>query len=54
MAEEEKTIAQLEFERLKKDSDILDYLRGAGVDNWEGYDLAMESYYADHPEELDD
>lgn len=36
-------ITKDEYEQLKKDSAFLDALRGAGVDNWEGYELAQES-----------
>lgn len=32
-----------EYEQLKEDSIFLEYLRGAGVDNWDGFDFAMES-----------
>lgn len=40
-----------ELAHLKDDSDMLSALNGAGVDNWEGYEYAMESYRHDHPEE---
>ena len=36
------TISKKEYEELLKDSQFLDCLRGAGVDNWDGYDHAME------------
>ena len=36
------TISKEEYEELLKDSQFLDCLRGAGVDNWDGYDHAME------------
>jgi len=32
-----------EYEQLKRDSKKLRHLEGAGVDNWDGYDFAMES-----------
>jgi hypothetical protein len=35
-------ISQDEYESLLKDRDKLRALEGAGVDNWEGYDIAME------------
>lgn len=31
-----------ELDRLRKREEILSALEGAGVDNWEGYDFAME------------
>ena len=31
-----------ELKRLKKRDDILSRLEAAGVDNWEGYEIAME------------
>lgn len=31
-----------EFEKLKEDQKLLRALRGAGVDNWEGYDIAID------------
>lgn len=36
-------------DRLEKDSDFLRCLRAAGVDNWEGYDIAQDmcSYETD-------
>jgi len=40
--EETITISKKEYEELLKDSQFLDCLRGAGVDNWDGYDHAME------------
>lgn len=40
----EKTIAipEKEYEQLLKDSEFLQALREAGVDNWEGYSQAMQ------------
>jgi len=40
-----------EYDRLKQARDILNALREAGVDNWEGYGEAMQQYYTTHPEE---
>lgn len=45
MNEEQKktiTITKEEYEELLDDSQLLDALREAGVDNWDGYDEAME------------
>lgn len=33
-----------EYENLKEDSVFLDALRAAGVDNWDGYDYAIDLY----------
>jgi hypothetical protein len=39
----EITISQEEYERLLRAERKLDHLEMAGVDNWDGYDYAMES-----------
>ena len=36
------TISQSELDRLQGDSDFLAALKAAGVDNWSGYDAAIE------------
>jgi hypothetical protein len=36
------TIPKAEYDKMMKDCRRLDALEGAGVDNWEGYDDAME------------
>jgi len=36
------TISKKEYEELLKDQKLLQALQGAGVDNWEGYDYAIE------------
>lgn len=36
------TITREEYETLLEDSKVLQALLNAGVDNWEGYDFAME------------
>lgn len=40
--EETITITKKEYESLLEDSKKLQALEGAGVDNWQGYDYAME------------
>ncbi len=40
--EEDVTITKKEYEDLLKDQKILRALYGTGVDNWEGYDIALE------------
>lgn len=37
------TISTDEYEQLIEDSRFLEALRAAGVDNWEGYDFAVEA-----------
>lgn len=38
------TITREEYDRLRSDSDFLACLRGAGVDNWQGYPEAEEAF----------
>ena len=40
--EETITISKEEYESLLEDQKLLQCLQDAGVDNWEGYDYAME------------
>lgn len=40
------TIPRKEYDDLLDDSLLLNCLEGAGVDNWQGYDYAMEEYQA--------
>lgn len=35
-------ISKDEYKQLIKDQQFLEALKGAGVDNWEGYDYALE------------
>ena len=35
------TITKKEYDQLQKDSEWLSYLEAAGVDNWDGYDEAI-------------
>jgi len=37
------TIPRELYEELKREAKILHALQAAGVNNWEGYDVAMES-----------
>lgn len=43
MTELTVTISKTLYDQLVADSEFLEALKGAGVDNWEGYDYAMES-----------
>ena len=43
MSEETVTIKKSEYDQLIKDSEFLDALRAAGVDNWDGYGYALEA-----------
>ncbi len=36
------TITRVEYEALKRDSSMLSALEAAGVDNWDGYDNAIQ------------
>jgi hypothetical protein len=38
------TIYKTEYEDLLEDQKLLLCLQGAGVDNWQGYDYAMELF----------
>lgn len=38
------TISKREYEELEKDCLLLNALRSVGVDNWDGYDIALEQY----------
>ena len=40
--EETVTISKKEYESLLEDQKLLICLQNAGVDNWEGYDYALE------------
>ena len=41
---EKVTITKKEYEELLDSQKMLNALESAGVDNWEGYDFAMELY----------
>lgn len=40
--EQTVTISKVEYNRLLNRAEFLQRLENAGVDNWEGYDLALE------------
>jgi len=42
MDEKTITITKTKYEYLKRSEQKLNALEAAGVDNWDGYDLAME------------
>lgn len=42
--EEVVEISKKEYESLLDDQSFLSALRAAGVDNWEGYDFAVDIY----------
>jgi len=44
------TITRSKYASLLRDREKLEALEGAGVDNWEGYDIAMEEVFVDDPE----
>lgn len=41
------TITRGEYDELVKRSTVLSYLENWGVDNWDGYELAMDAYHTD-------
>lgn len=43
--EDTVTISQGEYRELKDDQNFLRALQAAGVDNWEGYDEAVEAFH---------
>ena len=45
------TITKEEYDDLWDDKHFLQCLRNAGVDNWEGYDFAVEEYQRDLDDE---
>ena len=45
--EETVTITRKQYDRLCEDSDFLNCLRNAGVDNWDGYEYACAEYNQD-------
>lgn len=53
MSDEEETITvpKSQYEELVDDSNFLTCLRGAGVDNWDGYDFAIEEFQSMKGEE---
>lgn len=38
------TLTNAEYDELYKAQRLLEHLRAAGVDNWDGWDYAIESY----------
>jgi hypothetical protein len=44
MSEELICIPKLVYEEMLDDQLLLNCLRAAGVDNWSGYDFALETY----------
>lgn len=46
MSKDEVTIPRSEYEELVDDAEFLRALRMAGVDNWDGYDYAIDIYQA--------
>ena len=45
------TIPERLYEKLMKDSEWLNYLEMTGVDNWEGYEIAIDRWEEDGKEE---
>ena len=47
---EEVTITAKEYDSLQRASTFLDCLESAGVDNWDGWDYAMEEFREEYPD----
>ena len=47
MTSEMVTIPLQEYLDLREALDFLDALRSAGVDNWEGYEFALDIFHGD-------
>lgn len=46
-------LSQAEYQQLKNDSNFLEALDTAGVDNWEGYEIACQIYSGElDPEDI--
>ena len=45
LPEDVVTISMKEYDSLLDDAFLLQCLRNAGVDNWEGYHYAMQEFY---------
>lgn len=45
-------ITKKEYEKFLKDSRLLRALEAAGVDNWEGYDIAIDYYNGEDHEKV--
>jgi hypothetical protein len=43
------SLTQAEYDSLKRDSDFLQALESAGVDNWEGYSYAWQILEGEDP-----
>jgi len=54
MVDKKIEITMDEYNELVKDRNRLRALEGAGVDNWEGYDVAMEYYYSQYENDGED
>jgi hypothetical protein len=45
------SIPTKELEQLQKDKALLECLRHAGVDNWDGWDFALEEFQTIYPDD---
>lgn len=45
------SVSKERYYQLLEDSAILCHLRNYGVDNWDGYEFAMQDYYNEEEEE---
>ena len=44
-------LKEKDYNQLQKDSDLLNCLRNAGVDNWDGWDYAIDEYNKIHSDD---
>lgn len=44
-------LTKKEYDELVHDQTFLNCLQNAGVDNWDGYDFAVEAYQEEYPDE---
>ena len=51
LADETITVLKSEYILLQSRDEWLNCLEGAGVDNWEGFDYAVEIWEMEHPGE---
>jgi hypothetical protein len=47
---DEITLSKDEYERMLSEIDFLECLRACGVDNWNGYDYAVEMFNDENPD----
>jgi hypothetical protein len=51
MMQEKIEIPRKEYDQLLRDAHLLNCLRNAGVDNWDGWDFAIEEFMSQYGDE---